>query len=86
MMVLLFIMMTLINIFLILWLMSALRTVGEYSAFVVSVGEEIKDYKEHLEAVNEMEIFYGDEYLKSLIEHTKSLKSYLESIEVNERE
>ena len=38
-------------------------------------------YREHLKAIYEMEMFYGDETLKNLIDHTRSLYRILEDYE-----
>ena len=38
-------------------------------------------YREHLKAIYEMEMFYGDETLKNLIDHTRSLYGILEDYE-----
>ena len=52
------------------------------------VGENLSDltqmvtsYRNHLKAVYEMEMFYGDETLKHLLDHTKSLYQVLEEFE-----
>ena len=52
---------------------------------LLSVSEELGDlqemidnFAEHITSVYEMEMFYGDETLKFLLEHTKSLMSILE--------
>ena len=52
------------------------------------VGENLGDlvelitaYRNHLKAVYSMDMFYGDETLKHLIEHTKSLHIILEEFE-----
>ena len=38
-------------------------------------------YREHLKAIYEMEMFYGDETLQNLIGHTRSLYNILEDYE-----
>ena len=43
--------------------------------------EMITSYRNHLKSVYEMEMFYGDETLKYLIEHTRSLHNMLEEYE-----
>jgi hypothetical protein len=43
--------------------------------------EMISNYREHLRSVFQMEMFYGDETLKFLLTHTKSLKELLEDYE-----
>tara|TARA_Y100000114_G_scaffold113070_1_gene106949 strand:- start:1898 stop:2290 length:393 start_codon:yes stop_codon:yes gene_type:complete len=41
----------------------------------------ITSYRNHLKAVYSMEMFYGDETLQHLIDHTKSLYTILEEFE-----
>ena len=41
----------------------------------------IANYRVHLETVYSMEMFYGDETLKFLIDHTRSIGSLLEDYE-----
>jgi hypothetical protein len=43
--------------------------------------EMITSYRNHLKTVYEMEMFYGDETLEFLINHTKSLHEMLEEYE-----
>ena len=38
----------------------------------------IDNYSDHLKAVYEMEMFYGDETIQGLIQHTRYLKDYFE--------
>jgi len=45
------------------------------------LAEMITTYRNHLKSVYEMEMFYGDETLQFLVEHTKSLHSLLEDFE-----
>ena len=52
------------------------------------VGENLSDltqmvasYRNHLKAIYEMEMFYGDETLQHLLEHTRSLYVILEEFE-----
>ena len=52
---------------------------------LISISEEMYDFKEmvdsfaiHLERVYELEMFYGDETLKYLLEHATSLNEQLE--------
>jgi hypothetical protein len=40
--------------------------------------EEIESYSAHLKSVYEMEMFYGDETLQNLIEHTRHITSILQ--------
>ena len=45
------------------------------------LAEMVTTYRNHLKSVYEMEMFYGDETLKFLIDHTKSLHDLLEEYE-----
>ena len=52
------------------------------------VGENLSDlvqmitsYRNHLKVIYEMEMFYGDETLQHLLEHTRSLHTVLEEFE-----
>jgi len=48
---------------------------------LADLAEMVTAYRGHLKSVYEMEMFYGDETLKFLIEHTKSLHDLLEDFE-----
>ena len=55
---------------------------------LIFVGDNLSDltqmitsYRNHLKAVYSMEMFYGDETLQHLIDHTKSLYTILEEFE-----
>ena len=45
------------------------------------VSELITNYRTHLKSVYSMEMFYGDETLKFLIDHTRSISDLLEDYE-----
>lgn len=45
------------------------------------VSELITNYRAHLKSVYSMEMFYGDETLKFLIDHTRSISDILEDYE-----
>ena len=45
------------------------------------VSEVIANYRAHLTSVYSMEMFYGDQTLKFLLEHTNSIKEILEEYE-----
>lgn len=42
----------------------------------------IKDFSSHLNSVNELEMFYGDETLASLIEHSRKLTEALDGLDL----
>ena len=56
-------------------LLSRFRFLSENS-YILS--NKIETYKEHLEAVYGLPMFYGDETLKFLLEHTKAVVSLLQ--------
>ena len=43
--------------------------------------DSVEKYRKHLDGVYEMELFYGDETLKSLLDHTTDLSTFLEECE-----
>ena len=45
------------------------------------LAQMVTSYRNHLKAVYSMEMFYGDETLQHLIDHTKSLYTILEEFE-----
>jgi hypothetical protein len=51
---------------------------------VGDVSELIANYRVHLKSVYEMEMFYGDETLQYLMDHTRSISTLLEDFEDNE--
>jgi hypothetical protein len=48
------------------------------------VSDIIANYRVHLKSVYSMEIFYGDETLKYLVDHTRSVSNLLEDFEDQE--
>ena len=45
------------------------------------VSDIIANYRVHLKSVYQMEMFYGDETLQHLLDHTKSISTLLEDFE-----
>lgn len=48
------------------------------------VADIIANYRAHLKSVYSMEMFYGDETLKYLVDHTRSVSNLLEDFEDQE--
>ena len=67
-----------LNIFLLIYLRWLLRTVESMNEDVYSLGYLIEDFSAHIKAVHELEMFYGDETLKYLMDHAMSLNEQLE--------
>ena len=78
----------LVNVLLLLytrWLLNFIETTNES---LESIYDQISDFSEHTESVYELEMFYGDETLKSLMTHAKELSQKIKDIDliINEDE
>jgi len=69
-----------LNIALVWYIFHAVRQIKKSEQYAYMVTEElisledmIQTYLNHIEVVNQMEMFYGDETLRDLIRHGKSL-------------
>ena len=67
------------------WLLSSLAVIN---SDIENVSDLIKDFSEHLKSVHELEMFYGDQTLKSLIDHSNVLVEALDNMDLmlNEKE
>ena len=45
-----------------------------FSENITNLMELVRSYREHISVVAELEIFYGDETLEALIQHTTQLR------------
>jgi hypothetical protein len=65
-----------------------LRQITQRLSFIYQNIEEVSDiianYRTHLKNVYSMEMFYGDETLKYLLDHTRSVSTLLEDFEDQE--
>ncbi len=65
-----------------------LRKLTERLSFIYQnigeVSEIIANYRAHLKSVYSMEMFYGDETLQFLMDHTRSISTLLEDFEDQE--
>ena len=62
--------------------------IKQFSEVETQVGKmvnNISEYEEHLESVYNMDTFFGEPVLSSLLEHTKDLKKDLEFVRNNFR-
>ncbi len=66
------------NVVLIWYLRELLKRLWLLTNSKKDIWDVIDNYSDHLKAVYEMEMFYGDETIQSLIEHTKYLKTYFD--------
>jgi len=64
-----------------------IRTAEQYGHNLISGIEELKElmqtYINHVDVVNELEMFYGDETLRELIRHGKTLVETFEDYKVD---
>ena len=66
-------------LFYVRWLLSSLAAINED---VTNVTDIIKDFQQHIQSVYELEMFYGDETLKSLIDHGNLLVETLDNVDL----
>ena len=64
---------TLLNIFLIWYIVHILNMSNEIREETLVIFESIENFADHLEEIHELEAFYGDQNLQNLIEHSKTL-------------
>lgn len=66
-----------VNIFLISYIRRNIVRVFVISETSSEIFTRLDSFKEHLKSIYELPLFYGDETLKSLLEHVNSLSEYL---------
>jgi hypothetical protein len=71
-----------INIIFLLYIRWLLKGVTIMNTDIEDIQVLIGDFSDHLSVVNEMEMFYGDETIAGLMEHSKKLKEVLSSIDL----
>ena len=62
-----------INLVLIWFSIKCIKNINDIEEDMDIIMSKTDDFTEHLENVYEMEMFYGDETLQSMIEHSKQL-------------
>ena len=70
-----------LNIFLVWYTKNVLRRMIFISDHMTTLVEEVVSFHDHLSAVHELEVFYGDETLGGLIQHSTGLIETLEDFE-----
>ena len=73
------ILVNLLSFFYIRWL---LRTIAVINQEVEQVMTLISDFEGHVKSVYELEMFYGDETLKSLMDHSRNLVDTLQDLDL----
>ena len=72
----------LVNIVMIFYTKWILNNYKEVVLGLENIGNLIAEYVIHLKSVYELEMFYGDETLSSLLQHGKEIVEKLEDIEL----
>lgn len=71
-----------INIVMVFYVKWVLNNYKEVVLGLENIGNLIAEYVIHLKSVYELEMFYGDDTLSSLLEHGKQIVEKLEDIEL----
>ena len=84
----LFIISSLINVLFLVyvrWLLSIIRTISED---LEAISTKISDYIEHVNSLHELEMFYGEPTLQSLMDHGRTMVKEISEIDLvmNEKE
>ncbi len=66
------------NVFLFLFSREQSQRISYFSQNLTDLVEMLVDYNSHLKKVYSLEMFYGDETLSYLLEHTRALSTMLE--------
>lgn len=77
-----------VNLFLFFYVRWLLKTLEVINNDVVDLTDLVGQYSTHVESVYELEMFYGDETLKSLMEHSRELVDKIKNLDLvlNEEE
>ena len=67
-----------LNIFFFFYLRWLLKNFTFLSENIQNLLETVETFSNHLGAVHELEMFYGDETIQNLIQHTRYLKDYFD--------
>jgi len=71
----------LFNIFIVGYARKAITELLSISEELGDIQEMVNSFEKHLKGVYEMEMFYGDETLKSLMNHARSFAEQLQTFE-----
>jgi hypothetical protein len=61
------------NLILVWYVKKVLDNQEEFENSVINITESINSFSEHLEDIYQLEMFYGDENLEQLLEHSKNV-------------
>lgn len=66
------------GIFYVRWLLGTLKNLGEQ---LEEISGDIVGYSEHVSSLHELEMFYGDQTLQSLMQHSRDLAARLSDVD-----
>tara|TARA_R100000664_G_C2760098_1_gene150784 strand:+ start:16836 stop:17177 length:342 start_codon:yes stop_codon:yes gene_type:complete len=72
---------TAVILFCIFYIRYLLRKLVFFAENIDGLREEIEEYNTHLKSLYEMEMFYGDETIQGMIEHTTHVLNKVEDFE-----
>ena len=70
------------NVFLTVYIRWLLLNISSINEENLTINEEILKFTEHVKSIHELEMFYGDETLQSLVEHGKALCDSLSELDL----
>ena len=68
-----------ILLFYVRWLLKSLAVINEDVQQLTLI---VSDFSSHIESIHELEMFYGDTQLKSLLDHSKLVAETIQSIDL----
>ena len=68
-----------LSLFYVRWLLKTIKVINED---IFSVSDLIEEFRAHLETIYGLEMFYGDETLRALLEHTSQLSDKLDNLDL----
>ena len=73
------------SVFYVRWLIKSIESINED---IQATNTVMLDFRSHIESIYELEMFYGDDTLKALLDHSKALIEQLDSLDlvINEEE
>ena len=71
-----------LNIFLFLYIRWLLKTIEAVNDDMIVLTDMLAEYSKHIESVYELEMFYGDETLKSLMSHSKGFLERIKDVDL----
>ena len=78
----LFLLSAMINVIAILYVRWLLKTVATINEDISNLDTMVSNFSEHTKSVYELEMFYGDETLKGLMDHARELSDRLKDLDL----